>query len=433
MNWPRQGQELTSGSEASGDENNFHDVDSSFDNSVVERRVGEGPAPSSSPASRAARLLIPDPDPDQTLVTASARAQHQREVDQLADQVAVSWQAGGQDEPETAAMVDYDSENGTDTAGALQAACVNLKGYEFSALDLKFYFNQVEIRMQANGVKKQWTKFQVLSTILPVHVVEEVKKIMSKRESEFPENNSYLKLKTEILRIFAPSEESNFERAMNRVLTGKPSTLCKQIINDLCDHDLDGCCCTKTVFGMWRRCLPTSVKQALIHKKFNKDTLDAVLQLADDAMESANPSSVTVAAMQHHQQATAVAAAQASALDQGFYQGWVDPYQPASQGPEVAAIGYRGRGRGGGGYRSRGQGQRGRGQRGRGAAAPATGARAPFSANNPRHRCARHPDLPPWEACRKHFEFGKSAFHCVEPLTCPWKNFIAPNPRTNLN
>ena len=55
------------------------------------------------------------------------------------------------DENENAApaMVNYDAEDGEDTAGAMEAACRNLQRYEFEYNDLNFYFNQVEIKMKA--------------------------------------------------------------------------------------------------------------------------------------------------------------------------------------------------------------------------------------------------------------------------------------------
>ena len=64
-------------------------------------------------------------------------------------------------------MPNYDETDGVDTAGALETASRNLKGYSFEEEDLDFYFNQVEIKMQAAGVKKQFTKLQVLSTKIP--------------------------------------------------------------------------------------------------------------------------------------------------------------------------------------------------------------------------------------------------------------------------
>ena len=45
---------------------------------------------------------------------------------------------------ERMANENFEDENGTDTAGAFQQACTNLKGYEWNPDDLDFYFNQVE-------------------------------------------------------------------------------------------------------------------------------------------------------------------------------------------------------------------------------------------------------------------------------------------------
>ena len=48
-------------------------------------------------------------------------------------------------------MVNYDSKCEDDSDGALEKACHNLKGYEFTENDLKFYFGQVELRMRQWG------------------------------------------------------------------------------------------------------------------------------------------------------------------------------------------------------------------------------------------------------------------------------------------
>ena len=55
--------------------------------------------------------------------------------------------------------------------------------------------------MSAVGVKKQYTKFQVLSTVIPKAVEDEVKSMLCKQEAEYPERNAYKLLKSEIFRI----------------------------------------------------------------------------------------------------------------------------------------------------------------------------------------------------------------------------------------
>ena len=150
--------------------------------------------------------------------------------------------------------------------------------------------------MLSCGVKKNFTKLQVMSTILPEHVINAVKPILRKQENEFPDKDGYKKLKNEVFRIFGSSQEVAFEKAMSRVLSGLPSQLARDIVNDMCVHDLDGCCCSKWVFGLWRRQLPSGVKQRIAGMEFNKETFDEVTKLADDAYMSTKPS-VSVAAL----------------------------------------------------------------------------------------------------------------------------------------
>ena len=116
--------------------------------------------PRQSVSSSPAALLQPDPPPTDEVLNGAS--------DQLRN-----------------IMTNYDEENGTDTAGAMEKAVAMLKGYVWNPQALKFYFGQIEIKMKASGVKKQFTKLQVLSTILPFEVMMEVRPILEKQESEF--------------------------------------------------------------------------------------------------------------------------------------------------------------------------------------------------------------------------------------------------------
>ena len=329
-------------------------------------------------------------------------------------------------------MPNYDTQNGTDTAGAMENAVRNLKGYEWNQDDLDNYFNQVEIKMQSVGVKKQFTKLQVLSTILPAKVTDRVKPILRKKESEFTDNDSYLKLKTEILRIFGPRPNTRFERAMSRTLTESPSQLGNQLIDDLCDHELESCCCHRIVYGMWLRQLPSGTKQAISNLEFNCDTFKEVFETADNAYLSTRPTqlpSASVAAVQFQDLP--------DQLEQAFHQGWgssAEEVREALQNPILAALGY-GRGRGqvrgqrgqGRGQRSRGRGGQGRGGgRGNNQNQNSTPGQGNQGSGQSRHKTPRHSDQPPIQSCFRHWTYGKSAHFCQEPATCPWKDIWIP-------
>ena len=158
-------------------------------------------------------------------------------------------------------MTEFEDKNLADSENrALEIACKQLDKFQWMDCDLHFYFSQVEARMSAVGVKKQWTKFTVLNTILPMKVLTEVKTILKKREADFADGLPYKALKKEILRIFGPRLETGCERALKRTLTGKPSQLARQIIDDICQHNMTCDCCPGGVLAIWKRSLPVAVK-----------------------------------------------------------------------------------------------------------------------------------------------------------------------------
>ena len=97
-----------------------------------------------------------------------------------------------------------------------------------------------------------------------------------------------------------------------------------------------------------------------------------------------------------------------------------DAFQGAPQGG-----GFQG-GRGGRG--GRGQGRGGRGSRG-GAQPSSSGTQSSATGGTTR-RGTKHPDLPPgeWTGCNLHFRWGRSAYFCAEPSTCPWRDIFTPRP-----
>ena len=336
------------------------------------------------------------PQTDQVLEEASGKLQWVQSV----QDIQPNWPALGDQPAEDAAMASFETENGTDDANALQSSCRAMEKIEWDDNDVEFFFAQTEIKMASHGVKKQFTKFQALSTTLPKKVIDQVKPLMRKKETDFTSNDSYLLLKNEIMRIFGPKPEASVDRALTRVLVDTPSNLARTLVNDICKHELDGCCCPAIVLSLWKRQLPTSVKAGIAGMKLTKDTFNATVTHADEVFDSVNPSGATAS----------VAAIKAQpSLDQTL------PALQSSVVPEVNAIrGGRNRGRGRGG-RGRGRGQ-----------APS----APSGPSGPKHKGAKHPDLPSgdWTGCQMHHRWGRGAFFCSEPGTCPWRNVFAPKP-----
>ena len=76
-------------------------------------------------------------------------------------------------------IVNFEDENAADDPQALQNACRNLERFNWDPNNLKFTFQKLEIKMSAVGVKKQYTKFQVLSTVIPKEVEDEVQSLLT--------------------------------------------------------------------------------------------------------------------------------------------------------------------------------------------------------------------------------------------------------------
>ena len=354
-------------------------------------RFNQQPENAQEVAQRAQNLLVPDPPPP------AAEMPNQQ---------------------------NYDAQHADDeAANAMEKAVNMLKNFQWNQEDIKFYFSQVEVKMKSAGVKSNFTKLQVLSTILPPKAINAIKNILKKQESDFTQKDAYLQAKTKLLRVFGACENADFERAMARVMTDKPSQLAEDLINDLCDRELKNCCCIKVVSGLWRRAMPSSVKQAVAHYDFTRANLANIMQVADDVYQSTRPASASIAAMAalpsapnpnndlSNQEVLNQAFTMADSPDTASA-------QIASLAAQVAAMQKK---------FSRGNGRGGRGQ-GRGGNRGG-GQQPQYNAANPRHKSPRHPDLPPFGACKRHWQFGKSSFVCLEPETSPWKKFIAPKPQ----
>ena len=192
------------------------------------------------------------------------------------------------------------------------------------------------------------------------------------------------------------------DRALGRVLTERPSDLARGLIGDMCQRELDCPCCPGNVMALWRRQLPDHVRAGIARRTLTKDTYEETLELADDIFASRSAGNPTVAAVTS-----------------------LDETQPAIPFPvpEVAAI--RGRGRGGRGGRGGYRGGRGRG--GGSAQAPQQSSQG----GTRQYKGPKHPDLPQgqWTGCQMHHRWGKSAFFCSEPSTCPWKDIFISKPQ----
>ena len=271
--------------------------------------------------------------------------------------------------------------------------------------------------MGMSGVKKQYTKFQILSEILPGKVQEEVKPLLRKSETEFPNNDAYKQLKTRVLQIFGPRPEEAMEKALGRVLTGKPSQLARLLVNDLCQDELDCRCCPKVVLALWQRHLPSAVRAGIASTTFNKANFDEICQLADDIFSTQSASTKAQAYQMSAMSAISSPGSAAASAPSPSPSASLNETQPAIPYPQPEVNAIRG-----GSARSRGRGRgNGRGGRGRGTS----------NANQEqRHKGTKHPDLPAgvWRGCAMHFKWGRGSYFCSEPSTCPWKDVYASKP-----
>ena len=281
-------------------------------------------------------------------------------------------------------MVNYDMQSEEDDANAIQnARDVKLP---FNRQDVRLWFSLVESKMQFAGIKKQWSKRQVLVQLIPADLHNDFKQYLIQQEDQAG-NLPYYTLKAAIVKQFGPKRADGFDKAISRVMNGTPSQLGRQIVNDICPdvNPLTGCHCADVVLGIWRRSLPQVVRNAIADMDFNSTTYAAIFDKADSVWTSNSASTPVVATLEKAEAAAA----------------------------SVAAVGGRGRGSNRGWRGGRGQ---------------SSGTRGGGASGAPRHN-----DNVPSNACNLHKKFGKAAWKCGDRHSCPWRDFESPRPKHNRN
>ena len=312
----------------------------------------------------------------------------------------VSGPSGNGTGSRTPVTMAYDMANGTDAKDA-QAKSSGLK-VDFDRQDVEFWFEQLEMHMFGCGLAAQWTNRMVLHKMLPPDIVSEIKDLLRKNQASAGET-PYKDIKDSLLETFGQKRADAFAQADALVMTGKPSQLLHKLINILCKHhpDLVGCCAEGTITGMWRKKLPTEVRQRIAGCSLvGKDSMKPLLQTEDAVYETLKGPTIAVSAVAPYNPALDALAD-----------------QPALQQPVAA---YRGHQPQRGTGRKRGQSNN-RGAR----AAGASGGRQ--NQQKSKDRGTPHPDGPPSTACNLHWKYGRSAFKCWKPDTCPWANLIDKN------
>ena len=294
----------------------------------------------------------------------------------------------GSDNPEVDAdnmpnAVNFDQANTADGEKA-QDLARSVK-VEFNVTDIKFWFSELEAEMTTAGIGQQWLKKTVLQRNLPTKQKEDVKSLLTLSQTEAG-NDIYFKVKSELIRIYAPKPKDSYCKALTRTMVGLPSQLGNQIIDDICKKSskLEGCCCAAAAQALWQLQLPVNIRQHTSNMEFNHATYKQVFEAADQVFLSAR--SVSVAAL---------SVAQGAKLDET-----VSAFNPQNQPvPEVAAVG-------GGGK------------------PPKKNKKNKKPTRGQKHSSV--PDHLTEKLCDRHYTHAGSAWYCLKPSSCPWKDKLSP-------
>ena len=245
------------------------------------------PHQSASASPRA--LLRPDPPPTDEVLAGAAQqlrvnpTRQERALNRNAVRQAQEAAEAARQGPPAAIMVNYDQQNEEDEAGAIQNArdCK----LPFNKENIKLWFSLIESKMMFAGIKKQWSKRQVLVQLIPPDIHSDFIPFLQMQETEAG-NQAYYDFKSAIIKQFGPKQADNFDKAISRVLTGKPSELGRRILNDIClkPKPLQGCCCNRCTKVPRRRTLfrqiATQTLQQMLQEPPNyRDTIPGIATL----------------------------------------------------------------------------------------------------------------------------------------------------------
>ena len=81
----------------------------------------------------------------------------------------------------------------------------------------------------------------------------------------------YLKIKNELIRIYAPKAKDSYCKALSRTMVGLPSQLGNQLVDDVCKrpNKLNGCCCASAVEALWQLQLPVGIRAHVSNMEFS--------------------------------------------------------------------------------------------------------------------------------------------------------------------
>ena len=190
-------------------------------------------------------------------------------------------------------MANFDElneDNGADAIKMLGQIKVN-----WDSENPSYFFQKLETELQIYSINKQFTKRQALIRCLPDDVAKEFMHLVTLQETQAGDL-SYKDLKDALIKAYGPRPGDAFQRAMSRVMVGKPSTYLKLIISDLCKQNLTNCCCKTTVWGIFQLQVPLYLKTGLANEEFNATTMMSIMDKADN-LWAANQSTKQVNAV----------------------------------------------------------------------------------------------------------------------------------------
>ena len=264
--------------------------------------------------------------------------------------------------------------------------------------------------MLLTSIGSQWLKLSVLRKNLPNKQREDVKSLLRLPQTQAGPH-PYYDVKMQLLKLYSIQAKDRFKIAMGRVLTGLPSQLGKQLVDDICKLPikLQGCCCASAVLALWTNQLPVSLNAHISNMTFDFNTYQSVFDHADQVFLSAKSMS-NVAALTDN--ATPSGYSMTADSD--------DPLNTKFSEKQVSAV-----------QRNKNQTTRGgrgnRGNRNSQNRNQQSQNQNTQTTQKPR-KGPRHSSNPPQSCCDLHFTKGADAWYCLKPLTCPWKDKISERP-----
>ena len=161
---------------------------------------------------------------------------------------------------------------------------VQVKLPPFWPADPQIWFAQVEVQFTTRGISTQRTKFDYIVSSLAPEIAIEVRDLILQP----PENNPYDKLKEQLVKRTAASEQKRLQQLFNAEELGdrKPSQLLRRMQQLLGDKARN----TDSAFlrELFLQRLPPNVRMVLASTP-DTGNLEDVAQLADKVMEVATP------------------------------------------------------------------------------------------------------------------------------------------------